>query len=155
MHGPSGIVHDFFWWVRPILSGPNGFGALIYKAPAFVTSGLARGMQMKKAFIHFHLANPKPDTLMTATRKPKALHHHSRNGSFIDNANRLGQDAKQIALQAAHDMGEAIELRIQDTSSFFQDTWKLWEKKAVKNPGRAFSCILGAGVLIGMWLRRR
>jgi hypothetical protein len=103
---------------------------------------------------------------MTATRKTKPIRHHSRNGrsgSLIDSANRLGHDAKAVAMEhlvrptlhAVHDMSEAIELRAHNTSTFLQDTLKRLEKKAVKNIRGALGCTLGVGVLLGMWLRRR
>lgn len=105
---------------------------------------------------------------MNATLENQNLHDFTpgKNGKMdelIDSANRLGQEAKQAALQhvvrptirAARNAGEALELRARHTSSFLQDTLNELQDRAMESPRRTLAYALGAGVLIGLFLHRR
>lgn len=105
---------------------------------------------------------------MTATLENQILHDFTpgKNGKvdeLLDSANRLGQEAKHAALQhvvrptirAARDASEALELRARRTSSYLQGTLNELQDRALENPRRTLAYALGAGVLIGLFLRRR
>jgi ElaB/YqjD/DUF883 family membrane-anchored ribosome-binding protein len=105
---------------------------------------------------------------MTANLETQTLHDltpgkTSKVDDLIDSANRLGQEAKQAALQhvvrptirAARDAGEALEVRARHTSSFFQDTFNDLQDRALESPRRTLGYAFGAGILIGLLLHRR
>jgi hypothetical protein len=99
--------------------------------------------------------------------KPSGRHAGNGHGvtfdAVIKSARQTGRDARAAAMDqvvhpavnAVRHAGHQVEQGYHDTLKYMDQRLKEIESRAGENPLRALAYAVGAGVLIGLWLRRK
>lgn len=104
------------------------------------------------------------------TKAPsKIAHRRAHNGHgvtldrVIESAKQTGRDARdaavdqfvQPAMHAVREAGHQVEAGFHHSVDYVEGRLKDAKARAAENPVRALACAVGAGVLLGLWLRRK